>query len=255
MRLFAYSDSLLMSKMLSIQDLGLWSVTYKMSSAFYFLAIALSSSVYPVFSSLYESDKKRLAPLFEKSYRYLLFVSLPITAGIFVLADPVIKAVYGSAYVGSILPLKILIISITFTFLSYINGALLNAVNKQKTQTTLLAIALVISIFINILLIPVIGIVGAATAAVLSSIWLTKTGYYFCSRVIKIRHITVMKYFYQTFFPALIMAICVHYLAKYINFAYTIPIGAIVYLFFVNLTGGLSKETIIRTKNKLFKKI
>ena len=51
-RLYSFSDSLLMSKILTIRDLGLWGVVYKLSSAFYFIAIALSASVFPVFSSL-----------------------------------------------------------------------------------------------------------------------------------------------------------------------------------------------------------
>jgi len=182
MRLYNYSDSLMMSKMLSANELGLWGVIYKMSTAFYFLAIALASSVYPVFSNMYLKDKAKVANLFQKSYRYLFFVAFPLMGGIMALSEPIINLVYGPAYMSSVIPLQIVVVSLVFVFLTYINGALLNAIDKQKLNTAILGIALLISVILNYILLPRYAIVGAAIAVVLSSIWLAKVGYLYCSK-------------------------------------------------------------------------
>ena len=67
-RLYSYSDSLLMSKMLSAKELGWWSVPYKITFAFQFIPLSLSASVYPVFSGLFLTDKPAIGPLFEKFF-------------------------------------------------------------------------------------------------------------------------------------------------------------------------------------------
>lgn len=251
MRLYNYSDSLLMSKMLTPRELGLWGVVYKMSSSFYFLAIALSSSIYPVFSTMYIKDKAKVIYLFQKSYRYLFFLSFPIIGGIMVLAQPIMNLVYGSEYSPSVLPLQIAIVSLIFVFVTYINGSLLNAIDKQKLNTAILGSALVISIILNIILLPRLGIIGAAIVVVLTSIWLAKIGYLYCNQYLKIEHHIIFKYFNQTFWPACTMAACVYFLADKIYFLWTIPIGGIIYLGLVFLTGGLSKQILLNIKNKL----
>lgn len=250
-RLYAYSDSLLMSKLLTVWDLGLWGVAYKFATAFQFIPIALSASIYPVFSSLYLLDKVLLASLYAKAYRYLFFVAWPIMAGIFVLANPVITSLYGPSYASAILPLQILVISLFFTFLTFVNGALLNAVDKQKIQTSLVAGVLFLSIILNIILLPRFQITGAAMAVIITNLLLAGAGYCFCRRYAKISFKNIFKYLNQTLWPAIIMAIVIHYLVQQINFFLTIPIGAIIYFALVFITGGLDKATCQRILIKL----
>lgn len=254
MRLYAYNDSILISKLLNPSDLGLWGVSYKMATSFYFIAIALSSSVYPVFSGLFLNDKASIGRLFEKCYRYLFFLAFPIVGGIIVLARPTIALVYSSQYIDSVIPLQITISAVVFVFVSYLNGTLLNAIGKQKLQTLLLTVALVLSIIFNIIFIPKLGIIGAAITFLVTSVWLSKIGYYFISRYIEIDNRKIFKYCNQTFWPAVVMSICVHYLATQIYFIWTIPVGVIVYMTLVYIVGGYRIMTFINVKNKLINK-
>ena len=80
-RLYSYSDSIIMSKMLSNYDLGLWSSAFKLNTAFQFLPIALSTGLYPVFSSLYKIDTDQISRLYQKGCRYIFIISLPIVFG------------------------------------------------------------------------------------------------------------------------------------------------------------------------------
>lgn len=250
-RLYSYSDSLLMSKLLSAKELGWWSVPYKITFAFQFIPLALSASVYPVFSGLFLSNKGGIGPLFEKSWRYLFAVVFPVALGLIAVADPVVKMVFGPQYAPSVAPLRILLISLIFGFLSFITGALLNATNKQKTQTGLMALVLVVNIILNLILIPRLGITGAALAAMASNIVLCLAGLYFASRHVFINMKNILNYINQTLWPALAMAGVAYYLSGKIHYLPTILVGGVVYLVLICFTGVVNKENVLIIISKL----
>ena len=70
-------------------------------------------------------------------------------------------------------------VSLIFGYMGFITGALLNATNNQKTQTGLLGSSLVINVILNLILLPRLGIVGAAISALVSNTFLCLGGYFF----------------------------------------------------------------------------
>jgi len=243
-RLYAYTDSIIISKTLQKEHLGWWSVPYKITFAFQFIPVALSASVFPAMSSLLVADRARIGNLFEKSWRYLFAIVFPLSFGLIALSGPVITKLYTPAYLPAVSVLRILVISLIFGFLSFITGALLNATNHQKIQTALLGLALVVNVILNLLLLPKIGINGAAISALVGNITLWLGGYYFSSKYVKLSHRNIFKYANQALWPALIMAIVVYYLSLKINFIFTIPIGMVVYGILFFLAGGFNVSTI-----------
>ena len=253
-RLYAYSDSIIMSKMLSGSELGWWSVPYKIVFAFQFIPLALSASVYPVFSHLFVSDKVSLARLFEKSWRYLLTIVLPLAAGIFVIAPSFIVAVYGANYAASVLPLRILVGSLIFGYLALISGTFINAIGQQKKQTSLMAMALVVNVIANLLLIPRLGIVGAAISALISNFLLWLIGLCLVRRYAEIDLTAIASYTVKAVVPAAIMAIIVYWLCGALNFIIAIPIGVVAYLIMLFITGALTKDIMAEIRFKIIDK-
>lgn len=253
-RLYAYNDTLLMSKMLTARELGWWSIPYKITFAFQFVPLALSASIYPVFSSLFATNKDAIGKLFVKSWRYLFIIIFPLSAGVIAIADQFVISLYGADYMPSILPLRILMISLIFAYLALITGALLNAVGEQKKQTLLMAIALVVSVFSNIILIPRFGINGAAISVLISNIILWGAGFILVSRRINLSMTTLMAYGLRAAIPAFVMGFAVYILSIYFNFIIAIPVGVILYFGLLFLSKGLSKNLLIDIKNKLINK-
>jgi len=255
-RLYAYSDSLIMSKLLSAQELGYWSVPYKITFAFQFIPMALSASIYPAFSAFFGGDASKISELFAKSWRYLFTVVFPLSAGIIILARPAIHLLYTKNYDASVPVLQILMISLIFIFLSFVTGAFLNATNRQSTQTALMAGALAVNLTCNTILIPRLGIMGAAISALTSNFILWLSGFIVARRITHIDGGRIIKYFAQTFVPALIMAVVVYYAVSRLHFIWTIPLGAAVYFVLLFATGGLS-VSLVKEKLKIlnFKKL
>ncbi|MCX6779732.1 MAG: polysaccharide biosynthesis C-terminal domain-containing protein, partial [Candidatus Magasanikbacteria bacterium] len=253
-RLYAYSDSLLMSKMLSATELGYWSVPYKITFAFQFIPAALSASIYPVMSGLFMTDKDKIGDLFLKSWRYLFAIVFPLTLGLMALASPVIIKLYKAQFAPAIPVLQILLVSLIFGFLGFVTGATLNATNRQRVQTGLLAVVLIVNIILNLILLPKLGIIGAAWAALASNIILCVGGYWFCKKAIVIDGWQLVKYFSQTFFPAVAMALLAWYLSLHFHFILIIPFSAVLYLVLLLLTGAVDKNLIMKFYNKIFPK-
>ncbi|MFA6548256.1 MAG: flippase [Candidatus Magasanikbacteria bacterium] len=250
-RLYSYSDSLLMSKMLSTQEMGWWSVPYKITFAFQFVPVALSASVYPVMSELFLTQKEKIGDLFLKSWRYLFTIVFPISFGLIALATPIIIKLYKPQFAPAIPVLRILLLSLIFGYLSFITGATLNASNRQKTQTSLLAFALVVNILANLLLLPRIGIIGAALSALLSNIILSVGGFWFCRHLVSINMAVLFKYLNQTFWPAAFMAGMAFYLSTKISFLIIIPLSAVVYGVLLFMSGGIDKDLILKFYHKI----
>ncbi len=254
-KLYAASDSFLMSKLIhpatvSERELGYWSVPFKIVAAFQFIPIALGTSMYPVISNLYIDNKNKIAELYEKAWRYLAFVGFPISCGLAALAVPFISHFYGVKYLPSVPLLYMLLGSMVLNFIIYINGAILNGIDRAKVQTIILTLGLVLNFSINVVLIPEWQSQGAALSALLSNALIFICGYYFVSRSVSVRHGHIIIITLKTLFPAIIMAFAVHFLASRVPYLLTIPIGAVIYAILLWVTGVIKMNDLGLLKKK-----
>ncbi|HRY36327.1 MAG TPA: flippase [Candidatus Magasanikbacteria bacterium] len=244
-KLYSFSDSLLMSKILDKTQLGYWSVPYKIVFAFQFIPTALTASLYPVISALHTGEnKERIAELLLKGWRYLLLIVMPLMFGIYAIADNFIVSFYTSAYAPSAAVLKVLIFSLIFSYLNYTMAALLNAVNKQTEQTLLLFFALILSVCLNLWLLPKFAVMGAAVSALLSNGILFAFTLWRVRKVILLPIKEIILLVDKCFWPSVIMAAVVIYLQNYWHFILCIVAGIFVYLAAVFVFGGLTRDDL-----------
>jgi O-antigen/teichoic acid export membrane protein len=152
--------------------------------------------------------------------------------------------VFGSQYAPSIVPLRLLLGSLIFGFLALITGALLNATNNQKTQTSLITVVLVFNIILNLLLLPRFGIVGAAIAALCSNMLLCFAGLYFSVRSVSIDMSRIGLYLNQTLWPAVGMALVAYGLSFKLHYILVIAISGALYVALLFATRVLSVEVV-----------
>ena len=97
----------------------------------------------------------------------MLIIGIPIGIGTSILAEKIILLVFGSSYTESVIALEILIWTIVFTFGGAAFTRLLEATDKQLTLTKITGIAAIFNIFLNLVLIPEFGLIGACVSTVL----------------------------------------------------------------------------------------
>lgn len=249
-RLYAYSDSVIMNTYLSRAELGWWGMAYKITYVFQLLPVALGASIYPVMSRWVAHDKQKIVKLFERSYHYLLLFAFPIMAGIIAFA-PILIPRFLPRFTPSVFILQILILSIGSGFLTFVHGATLNAMGKQTTQTFLIFCALVFSVILNVLLIPRYGAMGAAITAVVSNMVWCIGGYIAVSKMVVLPHTKLFWLIQKLFWPALFMGGIVYALSLRVHFSITIVVGTMAYIIFLFVTGGLSKSLVVEFNAKL----
>jgi O-antigen/teichoic acid export membrane protein len=252
-KVYSYLDSILLSKLAGDLAVGWWSVAYKITYAFQFIPMAFSAAMFPAMSAYYISDKTLLRKTFERVMFYLAIIAVPLACGIFSLAEPIILKIYGESYLPSIIPLQILIFAIIFIFLNFPVGSLLNATDRQMTNTLMMGGAMLVNIVLNTLLIPFFSFNGAAISALASYVVLFASGLYFANKVVDYNKIFLIRSLFKIFFSALAMSAIVIFLRPYISFIILIPLGMIVYFSAMFLIKGIEKRDIVNIV-KIFKK-
>jgi O-antigen/teichoic acid export membrane protein len=161
-------DIVLISFFKSTTDVGWYSASYRLLEVFLFIPMVFTTAVFPIFSQFHVSSKDSLKFTYQKSFKYLTILSLPVAVGVTLLAEPIILLIYKASFTPSILVLQILIWTIPITFLNYIFGSILPAMNRQNTLLKITFISMVFNIAVNLVVIPTYSYVGAAVITLLT---------------------------------------------------------------------------------------
>jgi O-antigen/teichoic acid export membrane protein len=176
-KVYTSADAVLLTQFKGEAAAGLYSVPYKLTFAFQFVPMAFTAAFYPAMSRAYAADKHELGDLFYKALWALMLIAAPIAAGIMALAPELVDFVYGKDYLPAVLAVQLLILCAVPIFLDFPIGSLLNASDRQMTQTKLMGMATVISVILNIILIPMYGLIGVVIASLVSHTALLIAGF------------------------------------------------------------------------------
>lgn len=239
-RVYSYIDSIMLSKIVGETAVGFYSVAYKITFAFQFLPMAFAAAMYPAMSKYYVADRQKLNAIFGSSMTYLMLMVTPIAFGISVLAEPIIAKVYGPAYAGSVAPLKILILSLFFAFLYWPAGSLLNACDRQSSNTKAMGATVLVNIILNIFLIPRYGAVGAAIAAFVGNATLFFVALHLTRDVARLDEQRFTKPAVRILFSGVLMSLALTLFLKSVPLLLLIAMGAVVYVGSIFVTKALT---------------
>ncbi len=163
------TDAFLISLMLTEADLGYYSAAMTITLSISLMTFAVRAAIYPVMTRYAHDSPDKLALLYTKANQYLIALSLPIAAAICLLARPIILLIYGEAFAPAVPVLQVSIWAAVFLLVNVPNARLLLVDNRQSAAAGLTGISMTVNIAANLILIPILGIVGAAIARVLAS--------------------------------------------------------------------------------------
>ncbi len=180
-------DQVLLSKLGTLSDVGIYSASYKFLDFFLMAPTALSFVVFPFFSKmdLNNDVNKRIISIIIK---YFSILAIPLIAFFFFCSEQFIALFYGDKFSNSALVLSILIWNFLVTGCDQVLGLLMISQNKQQTDLKFLLHTIIIYVVLLFALIPKYHFIGAAIATVVSSVFLTGSKLTYLSRSIyKIR--------------------------------------------------------------------
>lgn len=185
------SDMLLLSK-LPIREVsnevavGLYSASYKFIDTLQMIPAIITGAAFPLFSRLYLEDKTKFYAIFQKILKYLVILGAPIAVGTTLLAEPIIKLAYGSDFIRSAASLRILIWAVGIIFVSSLFASTLTSMGKMKFLVIVSALNVIVSLSLNLLLIPKwglgLGYIGASLTTLLTEVFGFTFTFWYLSR-------------------------------------------------------------------------
>jgi len=185
--IYFYIDTVMLSLIKGDAQVGIYSAAYNITLAILIIPGMYTFAIYPILSRKFSSDKssksnETVKLIYERSFKYLYMIGLPISAGIFVLARQIIVFIYGDGYYGSTIALQILTWFVFMKFLSYLSGIVLSSIDRQYLRMYSQGFSAFVNFGANLILIPMYGIVGASIATLLSEFILFLSSQIYVSR-------------------------------------------------------------------------
>lgn len=150
-------------------DVGIYRVVIDSSLLVLFGLKAINMAVAPHLSSLWASqDLERLQRLVTSTARVAIGFALPIAIVLIVLGKTVLSVVFGTSYGSGSLALTIIVVGQLVNAAFGCVALLLNMTGHERLVARGLTVAALSNVALNLLLIPMFGIEGAAVATVVT---------------------------------------------------------------------------------------
>lgn len=234
-------DMVMLSMMKGDMVVGLYSAAYRFMEILMFIPAMFVASIYPVLSNFHVSSNESLKYAYQKSFKYLALLGLPIAVGTTILADKIILLIYGSEFNNSVIGLQILIWTIPIIFLTYMFGTMLASINRQDLILKILSICMLLNIVINLILIPKYSYVGASVATVIAELLSFILCYHFLSKFVY--KISIHKFIAKPLMASIIMGIFILFYNS-LNLFVLIIFSILVYFFILIFTSTFKKDEI-----------
>lgn len=239
--IYYWVDSVILSVMVGTEVVGWYNASYKLIVVILFIPTILNTVLFPVMSKLYLTSKDSLKLVYEKSFKYMAMIGIPIGVGTTLIANKIILLIYGSQYSPSVIALQILIWSSVLIFLSITFTTLIVTSNKQMVLTKITAINMVLNVILNLILIPHFSYIGASVVTVLTEL---------CALILVLKatdnlgyHLSRKELFNlaKISFASIIMCISIIYMEN-LNLFLIIIMATLIYFVALYLVRGFSRE-------------
>ena len=165
-----WTDTIILGFYNNSKDIGIYSICLKMAMSSSIVLFSINSIAAPKFSELYSSNKIIDFEKFVKlSSKMIFWLSLPLLLVIALKAEFLLN-IFGLEFIEGKAALYVLLFGQLINVLCGPVGYILMMTNKQKILRNIIIVSALLNISLNILLIPVYGILGAAFATTASLI-------------------------------------------------------------------------------------
>lgn len=166
--LYMQIDILMLKYFAGSTEAGIYSAAARISEAWYFIPVAIVTSVFPAIIHARKTDIARYQKRLQNLYDLLVAISLPVALIVSLGADTFIRLVYGEQFDGAGVMLSIHIWSGIFVFLGSASGQYLLAEGFTMISFYRTAIGAIANILLNLWLIPMYGGLGASAATLIA---------------------------------------------------------------------------------------
>ncbi len=154
-------DLWIVNNYLTEKDLSYYSLAANINQIILYISVTIGTVLLPYLSSKTEADRtKTFIQVSRISFSFFLIITLFAV----LISDFIIPLVYGEVFIPSIIPFKIIIPGVLFSCNTQLFATLIVACKRNTLNIVATGIGLVLTLILDLTLIPIYNIKGAAYA-------------------------------------------------------------------------------------------
>ena len=166
MMIMSWTDTLMLGYFKAPDVVGLYNAALPLANLLPIVLTSIGFLYTPIVSNLYgKNQMEELGRSYAISTKWCFIGTLPLFFVLFLFPDVVLNLLFGSRYIGAAVALQILALGFFLNPVTGPNYHTLIAMGKTKIIMQTFLISGVTNIILNIALIPLLGIIGAAIAS------------------------------------------------------------------------------------------
>lgn len=166
--LYNQTNTVLLPILRGEQATGLYSAANMFYATLVLIPAMFSQAIFPVFSRFYESSRATLGMAYQKAFKLLTVIGLPMAAAIVLFAEPMMRLVFGEGFGSAVWALRVLGMMFAFSG-SYASGGVMNAAGKQNLFAITYVGFVALQLVLTAVLVPPLGPAGASLSLFLSN--------------------------------------------------------------------------------------
>lgn len=168
MTIFAQTDKIMLKLMINEEATGYYSAAVTCAGMTGFVFSAIIDSFRPTIFESKKISEEKFQLNMSRLYCIIFYFSLIQCVGITIFSGIIIKVLYGEQYMQAINPLRVVVWYTTYSYFGSVRNIWILAENKQKYLWIINLSGALTNIILNLILIPLIGIVGASIASLVT---------------------------------------------------------------------------------------
>lgn len=160
--LYMRLDQIMIKEMLSLEELGYYSIGVKMAESWYFIPMIITSVLFPAILKARSVDLSLYNERLKSVFFVTSWIGIAFSAFLFFFSEYLIQFLFGAQYANSHESLSILSLAGVFVSMGYVNGKWMVAENYTKLSLYRNVLGMIVNLCCNFILIPKYGINGAA---------------------------------------------------------------------------------------------
>ena len=179
-------DIIMLEAMRPISEVGIYSVAAKISEVWYVLPQVVIAAMYPNLLEIAKTQPKRYDALLQRGFDWLFIAALGISVVMFFISPWLIELLFGAEYVLAGQLLQLHIFASLFIYMRVLLSQWLVTVSFAQFALFRESSGAIVNVLLNLWLIPLYGVWGAAIATIVSYAVSSYVCLWFFSRTRKI---------------------------------------------------------------------
>jgi O-antigen/teichoic acid export membrane protein len=150
--------------------IGWYKAAYKIPEGLAEIHAIVSLTLLPSLSVAFTQSRQEVVGLYRCGVKLLLLAGLPLVAFVSLEAEPLMRLVFGAQFLPAAGVLRVLVFVVPLLFMTGISSVVLMGVDRVGVTFWRSMLAAGINVLLNVILIPRLGIMGAAIATVVTEL-------------------------------------------------------------------------------------